>query len=253
MKKTKTKGVVPLRPYVWVITYITDKYMDRVEKEIKLSGLDIQIFIPKVRILEKEVKNKKQYTYKPLLFNYGFTKMPFRYACSKEKLDEIKKQITAVYGFLKDPSVSKDIPKIIGRDENGRLIKEPRDTIGKYKLESKLAIVTGQEIVRVLKEAQLNSVFDADKASLTVGSVITLSGPVYNGMLGTIKALKEETVKVELDMFGFAKTMIVEIEYGNIFYSVYRDYNPNKLFSGISLDEMETKENRMIDKIYARV
>lgn len=253
MKKNKKGNLNPRRPYVWVITYITDKYMDRVDKEVELSGLDIQIFIPKVRVLDKEVKGKKQYVYKPLLFNYGFTKMPFRYACSKEKLADIKTQITAIYGFFRDKSMSLDKPRVIGKDENGELIKEPRDMVGKYKLEEKLAIVSGSEVFRMLRQAQNNSIFDADKESLSIGSAITLSGPVYNGMTGTIVALKNETVKIELDMFNFAKPMTVEIDYGNIFYTIYRDYNPNKLFSGPSLDELESKESRIIDKIYAKV
>jgi len=253
MASNKNNKLNPRRPYVWVITFITDKYMDRVEKEVALSGLDIQVFIPKIRVLDKEVKGKKQYVFKPLMFNYGFTKMPYRYACSKEKLAEVREQITAVYGFFRDPSVSLDIPRVIGRTDDGEPITEHRDIIGKYRVEEKLALVSGKEILRMLREAQSGSIFDADKSTLNVGDIITLSGPVYNGMVGEITSLKADVVKIKLDMFSFAKAMEVEIDYGNIFYTIYRDYNPNRLITGTSLDELEEREDRIIDKIYAKI
>jgi len=250
-KKKKTSSLNPRKPYIWVIAYITDKYLHRVDKEVALSGLDIQVFVPTVRILDKEVKGKKQYVFKPILFNYGFVKMPFRYACSKEKLNKVKESVTAIYGFFRDPSMTLNIPKKIISDVDGKVIEIPRDMVGRFRLEDNLAIVSGREVLRMLKEAQVNSIFNAEKAALKVGYSITLSGPTYKGMVGEILELKEDVVKVKLDLFAFAKHMIVEIDYGSIFYSIYRDYNPNKLISNTSLDEIESREDRIIDKIFA--
>ena len=68
--------------HVWVIAYINRDYVERVESDLLKHGFgSIHVYIPTVRILKKQFKNKNIYDYIPLLFNYGFFQLPYDKAC----------------------------------------------------------------------------------------------------------------------------------------------------------------------------
>jgi len=119
------------KPYVWVIVYISEKTLELAERDMVSLDMDVHLFVPKIRILQKEFKGKKIYRYVPLMFNYGFLKVPFRYACSKEKLEEIRNNVNCILGYLRDPSV---------------LHEGEQYCIGKYKIDDNLATVSSTEI-----------------------------------------------------------------------------------------------------------
>ncbi len=64
-------------PYSYVIFYLERKYYHLIEKELKEKGYEnIKVIIPTLDILKRTVKGKMVFESVPILFNYGFMRMP---------------------------------------------------------------------------------------------------------------------------------------------------------------------------------
>lgn len=225
------------KPYVWLIVYISEKTLELAERDLSSISLDIKLYVPKIRILQKEFKGKKVYRYVPLMFNYGFLKVPFRYACSKEKLEEIRTHINCILGYLRDPSL---------------LHESEECTIGKYKLDDNIAIVSSREILRMVEEAESHSIFEYNSELIKVGRYITLIGYPYEGVPAQILKVDEENEKVKVRLELDITSMEIEIAFDNVYYTVYR--TPNATLSNHdSLDEMIENSYHKIDRIYANL
>ena len=62
---------------VYCIFYIERKFYKNINKELKAKGYSkIHAVIPEVKILRKAIKGKTYYDEVPVLFNYGFMRMP---------------------------------------------------------------------------------------------------------------------------------------------------------------------------------
>lgn len=240
--------------YVWVIAYINRDYIDRVEVDLREHGYGaVRVYIPTVRILKKQFKNKNIYEYVPLLFNYGFFLIPFNKACDADFLINMRIKIPAVYSWVSDPiAVLKKKPKL--RMDN----KETPEMIGKYKVlkkkvgTAKVAIAREYEIAELMKTSEHMSVFSDDVIDqLEEGSFIILKGYPYENMPAEIISINKakKTVKVKL----LLETMMAEVmvHFENIFYTVYSDLKEHGKEK--SLDEMGENNHRSLDKIYAQI
>ena len=82
--------------YVWVVAYISRDHIHSVESDLLERGFgSIRVYIPTVRILKKQFKNRNIYDYVPLLFNYGFFQIPYDKACNVEFLKRLREEIMA--------------------------------------------------------------------------------------------------------------------------------------------------------------
>ena len=71
-------------PYSYVIFYLERKYYHLIEKELKEKGYEnIKVIIPTLDILKRTVKGKMVFESVPILFNYGFMRMPTENAFSR--------------------------------------------------------------------------------------------------------------------------------------------------------------------------
>lgn len=231
--------------YIWVIAYINRDYVHRVETDLLKHGFGaIRVYIPTVRILKKQFKNKNIYDYVPLLFNYGFFQIPYNKACDVEFLKNLKEKIPAIYSWVVDPiKVLNSKPRLrIDNKNNKRIIEDI----------PKVATAREEEIVNLLKAAENMSVF-SDKIvdKLEIGSFITLQGYPYEGMPAEIVEInkKQKCVKVRLLLETMITTATVSFE--NIFYTVYSDFD--KSHREDSLDRINEVGKRNLDKIYAKI
>ena len=70
--------------YVYCIFYIERKFYHKINEELKAKGYNkIRAIVPEVRILKKAIKGKTYYEEVPVLFNYGFMRMPVELAYSR--------------------------------------------------------------------------------------------------------------------------------------------------------------------------
>jgi hypothetical protein len=246
--------------YVWVIAYINRDHISRVEDDLLDRGFGaIRVYIPTVRILKKQFKNRNIYEYVPLLFNYGFFQLPYHKACDVEFLRQLREEIPAIYAWVVDPvKVLKDNPHL--RFDNKEAEEEEEEELAPGELRKlkkieqtpNVATAKEEEIVSLLKAAETMSVFsDGIIDQLQEGSFITLQGYPYEGMPAEIVDINKvkKVVKVRLLLETMITTATVSFE--NIFYTVYSDYD--KKLKEKSLEEIGEKGKRNLDKIYAKI
>ena len=71
-------------PYSYCIFYIERKYYQNINKELKEKGYKkVRAIIPTINVLKKTAKGKMIFEEVPILFNYGFIKMPTELAYSR--------------------------------------------------------------------------------------------------------------------------------------------------------------------------
>lgn len=244
--------------YVWVVAYISRDHIHRVEDDLLDRGFgSIRVYIPTVRILKKQFKNKNIYEYVPLLFNYGFFQLPYDKACNVEFLRKLREEIPAIYGWVLDPTkVLKEKPRLRMDNKNPELEEEKTEAGIKilkkpYQI-PKVAIAKEEEIVKLLEAAENMSVFsDGLVERLHEGDFLTLQGYPYEGMTAEVIDINtnKKQVKVRLLLETMISTAVVSFE--NIFYTVYADFD--KSCKEKSLDEIHEKGKRSLDRIYAKI
>lgn len=246
--------------YVWVIAYIRRDYIHRVEDDLLEWGFgSIRVYIPTVRILKKQFKNKNIYEYVPLLFNYGFFQIPYIEACNVEFLRDLREKIPAIYSWVSDPlKVIGEKPKL--RMDNKDSPEKEEEEVNKDGIKilkkihqiPRIAIAREEEIVELLKAAENMSVFSDELVEkLQVGDFLTLQGYPYEGMPAEIINVNKnkKQVKVRLLLETMITTAMVSFE--NIFYTVYADFD--KASKEKSIDEIYERGKRSLDRIYAKI
>lgn len=205
----------------WVIAYIDNKHRDDIESSLESLGIKFKVCIPCIRILRKRFKNKPHFSYIPLLFNYGFIKLPKSVIRSKEKLIEIKDKVPGIYSWM---------------------YKQPID--GGYAVE----VVTVRIVKRLNKKANDLSIFSAnDLKRFKPGDYIVLKNYPFEGLEAQIKSFNSQSKKVKVNLFIMGSVREVEVDYENIFYSIYEDFDEKVSFN--SVDEMMGRNNNSFDRI----
>ena len=98
MKRTRKK-------FVYCIFYLEKKYYQNTQEQLQQSGFHrLKAIIPMVKILKKTIKGKMQFVEEPVLFNYGFIKMPSEFAYDRQFLNKVKKAVPGIHHWLKDTS-----------------------------------------------------------------------------------------------------------------------------------------------------
>jgi len=245
--------------YIWVIAYINRDYVERVESDLlKHEFGSIRVYIPTVRILKKQFKNKNIYEYIPLLFNYGFFQLPYDKACDVEFLKNMREKIPAIYAWVADPvAVMKKKPNLRMDNKDTEEEKEEVTEDGIKILKKPLqiptvAIAKEEEIVSLLRAAENMSVFsDGIIDQLEIGSFITLQGYPYEGMPAEIVDINKSKKEVKVRLLLETMITTATVSFENIFYTVYSNFD--KTHREKSLDEIDAKGKRGLDKIYAKI
>jgi hypothetical protein len=163
---------------------------------------DIKFTIPTVRILKKKFKGKNFYEEVPLLFNYGFFRIPLIGARDKDYLQRMKVAINGIYNWLYRTQGSLpetcDIPPIL---------------VGSIKM---------SELAKLKRVALENSIYSSDEVEgLGVGKYIILRGYPFDGMAAEVLEVhpKKQLIKVNLISGGLLNE--VSVHFSNVFYSIY--------------------------------
>src|SRR5688572_29236437 len=111
--------------YCWLVAYIEAEYIPKVQEDLKKKKDfdEIEVYIPTVKILKKKFKGKEQFEEVPLLFNYGFFKVPRHLAVSRKFLDKMKESISCIFAWVRDPlKVISTHPKM--KPDGGRVYSD---------------------------------------------------------------------------------------------------------------------------------
>lgn len=192
--------------WVWLIAHIRANLINTIDGDIEKSLYPyIRPSIPKIRILKKQFKGSQYFDEVPLLFNYGFFKMPYNEACNLSILDYLKANINGIHSWL----------------------------FKRYKTPNPLKVYTleEEEVIRLMHLSKYESIYNG--SSITekmIGSIVSLKGYPFDNMSGELLSInpKREEAKVRLMLGDITRDVI--ISFGNLFYSAYED------FYGMELD-----------------
>lgn len=227
--KTKTSG----GPYSWLIAYINTSYIERVYSDLKKNPeyRDIEVYIPTVKILKKTFKKENYFEDVPLLFNYGFFKIPRKYAVHKRFLEDLKTNVNCIFSWVNDPL------KVMGKKPNLR----PDNKFTWDDTHVPVATATSEEIATLVRAAYQTSVYDGDDISkLNPGMIIKLRGYPFDNILAEVVEVypKKHKVRVNIEMFDQVKDVLVSFD--NVFFTIYHSgsYDDSvTLASSLGLDE----------------
>lgn len=231
---------------IWCIAYINRSYIDLVEQDLgkNLDYHGIIPYIPTVRILRKVFKGKNEFENIPLLFNYGFFKIPKRLAENSEFLLDMRDNISCIFSWVKDLIPKKKIPI---------LDKETKEIVY-YKKTIPVAIATEDEITNIAKSQVNLSIYDSeDLENIVKGVVITLHGYPFDNMQAEILKInsKKKEMKVRL-IFDNIDGKEITVSFDNVYYTIYQGgYDEN--FREKSLEEIEERGKVRLDKLMSNI
>lgn len=215
--------------FSWCIAYIDSTHLDKVNKELAKykQYAEVEAYIPTVKILKKTFKGKNTFEEVPLLFNYGFFKIPRKFAIHSKYLEDMKGHISAIYEWVKDPHKIK-------KSVSGLKLGE-RDFYSENDISA--ATADPKEVAELMKKSfDYSAHSKTDIAQLHPGQMITLHGYPFDEVTVTVVEInpKKETVKVRLNIFDQMRD--VDVSYDNVFFTIYH---------GRSYDDTVTVKNSL--------
>lgn len=217
---------------VYCIFYIERKFYQRINDELKAKGYKgIRAIVPEVKILKKAIKGKTYYEEVPVLFNYGFMRMPKELAYSRTFLRKLRKDISGIRTWLKDTQT------MFPRKKKRRI-----DNAEDFDDFSMVAICPKSEVKRFRKIARANRKYSLeDIAKLKVGDYVVLNIYPYEGVDAEIKKVSKKDKTVTLELYPLMGKMMVTIPLDHVLYSIYHNYDPEALF----INPLEVDPNRI--------
>lgn len=227
--------------YAWLVAYIDSAHIERVNRELAKypEYKDVTAYIPTIKLLRKSFKGKNEFEDVPLLFNYGFFKVPRKYAIYKNFLENMQQNISCIYAWVKDPAKVLQTKPIIRPD--GKSIYTDKHI--------SVATATAEEVSQLVKNSENYTTHDAeDLKKLKAGDVIVLHGYPFDGVKAKIVEIdaKKEEMKVEIMIFN-QKNPVKIVSFDNIFFTVYHNsgYDDSVVYAG-AIDAMT--ESKKVDR-----
>ena len=209
-------------PYSYCIFYIERKYSHRINQELKEKGYDqLKAIIPTVNVLKKTIKGKMVFEEVPVLFNYGFMRMPTEFAFSRPFLNKLKRNISGIRTWLKNTETMHQRKKKIRIDNS-----EDFDDF------SLVATCSRKDVRRFKRMAKENKKFSVDDLmNVSIGDYIVLKGYPYEGIDATVLEVDYINKMVKMLLYPEMGRMKILLSFDNVIYSVYQNYDPDKLYA----------------------
>lgn len=206
--------------YSYCIFYLENKYYRDINNRIKELGLrHIKAIIPTLKILKRTSRGKMFFEEVPVLFNYGFIKMPTELAFDRNFLHKLKRNIPGIKGWLKDNE------PLFPKKKRLRI-----DNAEDWDDFSKVATVSLNEIKRFRRLSRNNKSYLVEELmSLKIGDYIILQNYPFEGIDATIKSINYNEKTVEVIMYPEMGQLVIKLPFEDIFYTVYKNYDPDKL------------------------
>ena len=208
---------------IWCIAYINRNFINHVVHELEEYGYnEVEAYIPTVKVLKKKFKNKQEFEEIPLLFNYGFFKVPYDKACNEEWLGMLRQRITAIYGWVKDCSdVIENRPGLKEAEEDefvhNYLEKVPR-----------AAVATDKEVSEMVKSARAMNIFSQeDIDSLKKGDFIVLKGYPFDDLPAEVIRISKKRKEIKVKLLLDTAMSEVKVSFENVFYTIYSSFDSN--------------------------
>jgi hypothetical protein len=225
-------------PIEWVICYIDASKIDWLTRDLLIYPKYrlITAYIPTVKILKKTFKGKNHYQEVPLLFNYGFFKVPRYFVWNPHFLEQMKKDIKCIYGWVKDPISLSNIEKP-----------------WKQHNPSGYALASSKEISRIIANQEVETIYSKGEIDkLKKGDIITLSGYPFEGLNAEILSIDKTKKEVEVKLLLETFMQNIKVSFDNIFYTIYRANYMNTEMRERSLEEIQERVKN-IDGLFTKI
>ena len=227
-------------PYSYCIFYIERKYSHRINQELKEKGYDqLKAIIPTVNVLKKTIKGKMVFEEVPVLFNYGFMRMPTEFAFSRPFLNKLKRNISGIRTWLKNTETMHQ------RKKKARI-----DNSEDFDDFSLVATCSRKDVRRFKRMAKENKKFSVDDLmNVSIGDYIVLKGYPYEGIDATVLEVDYINKMVKMLLYPEMGRMEIWLPFDNVIYSVYQNYDPDKLYANSQDYDPNEITSESIDRI----
>lgn len=233
-------------PYSYCIFYIERKYYQNINKELKEKGYKkVRAIIPTINVLKKTAKGKMIFEEVPILFNYGFIKMPTELAYSRPFLNKLKRSISGIRTWLKSTETLHE------RKKKARI-----DNSEDFDDFSLVATCTRNDVKRFKRMAKEGKKYSVDDlVNVKPGDYLVLRGYPYEGVDATVLEVDHLCKRVKVLIYPEVGRMEVWLPFDNVIYSVYLNHDPDKLYANSGEYDPNQITNEAIDSImrYRRI
>lgn len=207
------------RKYVYAVCYLELKYFKDILSDLKSRGYKrITPIIPTINILKRVSKSHNYFEDVPILFNYGFIRMPIDQAYSRDFLLKLKNDIPGIRGWVSSPE------SLHPKKKRRRI-----DNIDIFDDFSIVATVSKEEVYRFKRLAKRDNKFSLDNLNMNIGDYIVLKGYPFDGVDATIQDINYRDRLVKLLLYPENGKMEISLPFDNVVYSVYNNLDENKL------------------------
>jgi len=236
-------------PNLWAVASIDFKKVKNLKRELAKFKLDIEYRIPCVQVCRKHVKNKPVIEDVPILFHYGFFKLPFDIASDLDRLSKIQDQLTCLNKWM----YMRDADREFLRRKAVKQIKEriTKDFDAKHHIDIKIIqvkTVREQDVERLESICKHYSIYSGeDILALKKGQEIYLKGYPFDGMKAEVVSVSiaHQTAVVLLGTLIMGDQVVykqVTLPFSNIFYSIYENFDEGFMFTD-DFQQKKTKSN----------
>lgn len=205
--------------YVYAICYIDQKNFRSINDQLKEHGFkNIKAFIPTVKLVKKTVKGEVIYETVPLLFSYGFIRMPLNVAYDRHKISKIRRSISGIRAFLRSNE------PLFKRKKKLRI-----DNADIWDDFSKLALCPIEEIKRFKRLSKKNKLFSLDNLiQIKKGDYLVLDKYPYMGIEAEVEEVNYIRKTVRLNIYPEFGRMVLDLPLEEVLYSVYQNCDPDR-------------------------
>lgn len=210
------------KKYAYCIFYLEKKYYKNIQQQLEEYGYtNLRSIVPTLNILKKTIKGHMIYEEVPVLFNYGFIRMPTELAYSRPFLNKVKKRIPGIHHWMRDTET------LHPRKKRARI-----DNAEDFDDFSKVATCPRSEVFRFLRLSKENKKYSLDDlVRLKIGDYVHLKGYPYEGVGATVTEVNLKDRTVSLDLVILKGTMQLTLPFDNVLYSVYQNYDPDQIYA----------------------
>lgn len=207
------------RKYVYIVFKLNQKYYQNINQDLKRFGFKyITAHIPVISVLSKTIKKQDIYENIPMLFIYGFLRLPVEFAFDRYILEDIRRTIPGINAFLKTVQFlhSKKLKKRI----------DNADIFDDYTIAN---TVPRKDVKRLMKMAKNNEIYDLDSVTRIIkGDYLILRGYPFDGLEAIIQEIDIENKKVQVQILAGEGIINTKVDFQNIIYSVYRNFDEER-------------------------
>lgn len=223
---------------MWCIFHLDLKTFSTIEKDLKKNGYNIKVSIPTVSILKKRSKGKDIYEDVPLLFTYGFMRLTAEQAYSRHFLRKLKSDIPGIMSW------------VMSLEPMHRKRKRKRVDSEEFDDYSIVATVPKEDVIRFKRYSKQNRVYHSDEiTNLKIGDYIVLRGYPFEGIDATVKNIDLTTRKATLVLYPNNGKMVIKLPLDHVVYSIYHNYDEDKLWANNFILPNELKDNTDYEQI----